>query len=156
MKQTTFRRDITKTQKKTTNNMLVEARKHLSQLDNTGKQFSKRKLVLGVLVAICLGRLLGELGRQLAGREQVQLAAWASWIGEVPTAAELYGDSSSDAPATDAFEDDDEDEELDSAATNEYPDNEGDADESYEDADGEFEFRDDKRRPPKADTLTTS
>lgn len=45
---------------------------------------------------------------------------WASWIGEVPTAAELYGGEGSSA-----FEDDDDDDDsLDSAASNEYPDGE--------------------------------
>lgn len=65
-----------------------------------------------------------------------KLAAWASWIGEVPTAAELYGDAASEMPTTESFDDDDEDEELDASASNEYPDNENEADESYEDPDG--------------------
>lgn len=65
-----------------------------------------------------------------------KLTAWASWIGEVPTAAELYGDAASEMPTTESFDDDDEDEELDASASNEYPDNENEADESYEDPDG--------------------
>lgn len=66
-------------------------------------------------------------------------AVWASWIGEIPTAAELYGDAASELPTAEAFnDDDDEDEELDASATNEYPDNDNDSDEAYEDADGKW------------------
>ena len=71
-----------------------------------------------------------------AGSGGHKLAAWASWIGEVPTAAELYGDAASEMPTTESFDDDDEDEELDASASNEYPDNENENDESYEDPEG--------------------
>lgn len=89
-------------------------------------------LALAVALAADLGRLRRE--RSAAG----QLSAWASWVGEVPTAAELYSESANEAPSTEAFDDDDDDEELDASATNEYPDNDGDGDndESYEDSDG--------------------
>lgn len=68
--------------------------------------------------------------------------ALASWIGAVPTAAEMYGDSSADMPTTEAFDDDDDeaDDELDASASNEYPENDNDNenDESYEDQDGKW------------------
>lgn len=66
-------------------------------------------------------------------------AAWASWIGAVPTAAELYGDAASEMPTTESFDDDEDDEELDASASNEYPDNDNEADESYEDPDGKLQ-----------------
>lgn len=70
-------------------------------------------LVLGAAIATIVPDLSKLVRQPQTSAGQV----WASWIGEVPTAAELYGDSSS------AFEDDDDDDEgLDSAASNEYPD----------------------------------
>lgn len=83
-----------------------------------------------------LSSFLTQIGH-LSTSSSLAKPAWASWIGEVPTAAELYGDAASDMPTTESFDDDDvEDEELDASATNEYPDSDKD-DESYEDGEGE-------------------
>lgn len=90
--------------------------------------------------------------------------AWASWIGEIPTAAELYagdgGDgegASESSPSSAALEDDDDDddEELDSAASNEYPDNDSDNDndEAYEDNEDNPESQEESR--PEASWLKT-
>lgn len=99
------------------------------------------KQVFGALVIGSLGALLvSDLARFLSAPDDQtsgRLIAWASWIGEVPTAAELYGDAANEMPTTEAFDDEDEDEELDASASNEYPDNDNDNDESYEDPDGE-------------------
>lgn len=75
------------------------------------------------------------------------LTAWASWIGEIPTAAELYGDASHEVPSGESFDDDDDDEELDASASNEYPEN----DENYEDAEDQQESATRHRwlRPPQ-------
>lgn len=59
---------------------------------------------------------------------------WASWLGETPSAAQVYAESSSELPVGETLDDDDdEDEELDASATNEYPDSDTEnTDESYE------------------------
>lgn len=75
--------------------------------------------IVFVTVASDLSRHIKSSASTSARNNEVRAS---SWIGAVPTAAELYGDSSDTA---NAFEDDDDDDEgLDSAATNEYPDGE--------------------------------
>lgn len=95
---------------------------------------SQRSLALLGLALVALALAASDFWAM--NEERNKMAAWASWIGELPTAAELYGDAANDVPTTEAFDDDDDDEELDASATNEYPDNEQDSDEAYEDADG--------------------
>lgn len=103
-----------------------------------------KSLILNVIFALICLKLSQDLSAKFRSlindnrNNQVRsstLIAWASWIGEVPTAAELYGDASSEVPSGEGFDDDDEDEELDASATNDYPEN----DESYEDADDQQE-----------------
>lgn len=97
----------------------------------------RRVAVRGIVWLVLLVSLTNDLTYYLddIGREQSSSSVWASWIGEVPTAAELYGEAANELPSTEAFnDDDDEDEELDASASNEYP--ESDSDEAYEDADG--------------------
>lgn len=103
--------------------------------------FCKSFLLNVIFALVCLklsndlsGRIKSCIGGKREQGDQT-LTAWASWIGEVPTAAELYGDASSEVPSGEGFDDDDEDEELDASATNDYPEN----DESYEDADDQQE-----------------
>lgn len=136
-----------------------EPRRRLIRLDHeqsqglSGKQVLKALLVitLSMLLVADLSRLLRPLSRskrgsldsmQSGGSGSLAAPAWASWIGEVPTAAEMYGDASADMPTTESFDDDDEepDEELDASASNEYPENDNDNenDESYEDQDGKW------------------
>lgn len=86
-----------------------------------------RALALALLCALLVAE---------AKRYMREAAHVSSLMGELPSAAELYGEAASDMPQADAFDDDDDDEELDSAASNEYPDNENDNDENYDDAEG--------------------
>jgi len=106
--------------------------KRANQL-STCKHLSTVLLILAISATLVTD-LFRFISSDRGQSELIASPAWASWIGEVPTAAELYSDEASNMPSTEAFEDDDDDEELDASATNEYPDNEND--ESYEDADG--------------------
>lgn len=101
----------------------------------------KRQVKSQVLLAIFLSLLWSILISDLISNSNLtsngqNVRVWASWIGEMPTAAEIYGDASAEMPSAEAFDDDEDDEELDASATNEYPDNENDNDndENYEDA----------------------
>lgn len=91
---------------------------------------NEKSLIANVILALIVVKLGSDSIRYLAIGESSSLV-WASWIGEIPTAAEVYGEASSEMPSGENFDDDDEDEELDSSATNDYPDNENN-DESYE------------------------
>lgn len=138
--------------------VLIEAKDSIKK--PTKKQFSTIKQVFAAALIVALSiALISDLSRifnkssstnhlhrddasstlsfHISGPKH---AASASWIGAVPTAAELYGDAASDMPTTESFDDDEDDEELDASASNEYPDNDNDneADESYEDPDGKL------------------
>lgn len=112
-------------------------------------RFSETLILSNVILGLLMAKLAVNLARHLtapvspdeaqpmAATQATQAnradSAWASSIGELPTAAEVYGESSAELPSTETFDDDDEDEELDASATNEYPDNDTEStDESYE------------------------
>lgn len=131
-------------------------RKSLMRHDNKSREKSfgrkwrsQHQLMFGLLLGLIslaigsdLTRLIRQQKQELRVGQMEPLAAWASWIGEVPTAAELYGEAASEMPSTESFEDDDDDEELDASASNEYPDN--DNDESYDDPEGEQQEEDEE------------
>lgn len=112
---------------------------------NNKKSSQLATLYCGLIFHILITDLFNILPANLKHNDDLSInlastSAWASWIGEIPTAAEVYADASSEMPSAESFDDDDEDEELDASATNEYPDNENDNDndENYEDAEGKY------------------
>lgn len=124
---------------------LIERRKSRdSRLGSSAKQCATALLLVTFTAALVadLSKFLRPQAINKSRSGELTAPVWASWIGEVPTAAEMYGDASADMPTTEAFDDDDEepDEELDASASNEYPENDNDNenDESYEDQDGKW------------------
>lgn len=118
-----------------------------------------QNIFTSLIVTLVAIKLSLDLSRHLLAEESPSnLVVWASWIGELPTAAEVYADASSDVPSGESFDDDDEDEELDASATNEYPDNENDNnDETYdepEDAQDTLRVERWLGRPREASVLT--
>lgn len=119
--------------------MIANHPRRVQAYHRTTSTAARRHVLVTVVVSFSCILVISDIKRLFNGgkfTEQSPSAgsAWASWIGEVPTAAELYGDAASDMPTTEAFDDDDEDEELDASASNEYPDN----DESYDDPEGKY------------------